>query len=519
MKVRFRTLLLAMVLTLGAHNSSQADDREQVEKLNLFLEHLFNNYVETVDSEPLIEEAITAILSKLDPHSVYYNTEEMKELYENMQGEFSGVGVEYYIYNDTLRIVKTTPKGPAEKAGVMAGDRIIAINGKSTISMDRVEYYKKLRGDKGSKVVIQLFRPNINKTLDVSITRDNIPIYTVDAAYMLDEKTGYIKVNRFGESTMNEFYDAFESLNSPHNLVLDLRNNGGGLLSQGVEMANFFLPKGTLIVSTEGDNQPTSKISGTLNGKFKKGNIVVLINGSTASASEIVAGAIQDWDRGIIVGETSFGKGLVQRQYTLPDGSAARITIARYHTPSGRAIQRPYLKGEATDYFKNHTTSEHNDSLKYRTLVVGREVYGGGGITPDIEILSDTTTISADYAILTNNKVIINFIYSYLDRNRIKLQSTYPNFESFNANFRISDSITQELSIFIKKENLKLENPNLEEIINNSSSLIKAIIARSLYSQSVYFQVMNESDTSTFEPIKRIFQDFDATKKKVGIIK
>ncbi len=510
---RLKFGLLIIFLLFGAINTN-GNNREQIQKLNQFLDYLLNNYVEVVDAEPLVESAINAILSDLDPHSSYYNREEMQDVNENLQGEFSGIGVEFNVMNDTLRVVNTITGGPAEKVGVLANDRIIEIDSKSAIGLTQSEIPKLLRGEKGTRVGITVQRRGMDLPLKFTIIRDNIPIHTVDAAYLIDNKIGYIKVNRFGESTMEEFNNAFSKFPKVENLILDLRGNGGGLLSEGIEMANFFLPKGALIVSTEGDQSPTREIRATKNGKYLDGNLVVIIDGGSASASEIVAGAIQDWDRGIIVGDVSFGKGLVQRQYYLEDGSAVRITISRYHTPSGRAIQRPYTNGESEDYYQNREREEQSEKEKFKTLRLGREVYGGGGITPDIEILGDTTTLSVEYSALIRHGVINNYTISFLDLKRSELLKKYTNVSDFETEFEITNQMIEEIIEMGRIENVDLHSVDIEEFKNESKVYIKALIAQRLYSSSAFYEIINHRDTTTFSPIIRLFDEWESTEKR-----
>ena len=402
MRRLFVILATLSVLPLAAQNE---DDARQFQKLAQVFRYLSGLYVDEVEMKPVVEGAITGMLEELDPHSAYIGAEEMKGVQESFDGEFSGIGVEFNVLRDTVIVVNTIAGGPAERVGVRANDRIVRIDTLDVVGMSRTDVPKHLRGKTGTKVGIDVVRHGTPGRLHFVIVRDKIPLNTVDASYLAGEGIGYIKVNRFGRTTMDEFTEAYRKLGRPEGLILDLRGNGGGLLEQAIGMAGFFLPRGAVIVSTEGRAVPASSFRAQTNGEDLKGRLVVLIDESSASASEIVAGAVQDWDRGVVVGRPSFGKGLVQRQIGLSDGSAVRITVARYHTPSGRVIQRPYEKGKRREYYLDHLRRYDDaarDSLDaaapaYRTLRTGRTVYGGGGIRPDILVEADTAGFSNYY--------------------------------------------------------------------------------------------------------------------------
>ncbi len=504
--------IFSCAITIFAVRGGTDEDREQLRKFNQFYSLLSVYYIDDLDSEPLIESAITSVLKELDPHSAYFDADEMKAIKEDFEGEFSGIGIEFSVIDDTLRVVNTIVGAPAEKVGVMANDRIIRIDTLSAIGITQSEVPKRLRGERGSRVDIDVLRGGERDTLHFSIVRDNIPINTVDAYYKLNPTTGYIRINRFGESTMTEFYEAYESFGEVDNMVLDLRGNGGGLLSQAVEMANFFLPRGAVIVSTDGLGSTVMK--GSLNGKFQDGRVIVLIDGRSASASEIVAGALQDWDRGVIVGQTSFGKGLVQRQFPLSDGSAVRITVSRYLTPSGRAIQRPYTKGQREDYYAHREVrAEHSDSLKFKTLRLGREVYGGGGITPDIEIVPDTTTLSSIYTQLIRRGVVNNFTINFLDKNRVDLQQKYPTFESYRDDFDVDFGMIKSMVDAAHEQGVELgdiDEEALNKLFKESNVYIKALIAQRLFSTSSFYEIINQSDSLRFSKIDNLIENWDS---------
>lgn len=511
---------LFCAITIFAVRGGTDEDREQLRKFNQFYSLLSAYYIDDLDSEPLVESAIRSVLKELDPHSAYFNADEMKAITENFEGEFSGIGIEFSVIDDTLRVVNTIVGAPAEKVGVMANDRIIRIDTLNAVGITQSEVPKRLRGERGSRVDIDVLRGGERDTLHFSILRDNIPINTIDAHYKLNPTTGYIRVNRFGDNTMTEFYEAFESFGKVENIVLDLRGNGGGLLSQAVEMANFFLPRGVVIVSTEGVESKV--IKSPQSGRFQNGKVIVMIDGSSASASEIVAGALQDWDRGVIVGQTSFGKGLVQRQFPLSDGSAVRITISKYLTPSGRAIQRPYTKGQRDEYYAHpDTRAEHADSLQFKTLRLGREVYGGGGITPDIEILGDTTSLSPLYAQLIRRGVVNNYTINYLDKNREELKRQYPTFESFRENFQVNPQMIEsmvdsareqgvDLNDELNQDELNQDTLSIDSLFEESNIYIKALIVQRLFSTSSFYEIINRNDSLRFSKIDNLIENWDS---------
>lgn len=503
-------LLLIVILPLTAFGQSRGkqavDAEKQIMKFTQFYYYLNSMYVDTLDNDNLIEEAIKKVLAELDPHSSYSSAEEMKAISESFEGSFSGIGVEFGVLNDTINVVNTIFGAPAESVGVMPNDKIIEIDGKSAVGTKQADVPKLLRGKKGSIVEIGVLRRGVKDVLRFRITRDDIPIHTVDAAYKVDGNIGYIRVNRFAEPTMKEFREAFGKLGNIDGFILDLRGNGGGLLEQAIELSEFFLPAGSIIVSTEGRSVPGSSHKSRRNGTYTTGPLAVLIDATSASGSEIVAGAIQDWDRGIVIGQPSFGKGLVQRQVPLNDGSAVRITVARYHTPTGRVIQRPYEDGKSDDYYLEHIMRAYDanyvDSLNanapvYYTLRSGRKVYGGGGITPDIIIPLDTTKNYSYWNMLTRAGVINEYVNKYLDSNRNRLKSQYKTFESFNAGYTVDQKMIADLEAAGKKQNIEPGDISASSI-GEIKIHIKALIAQKLWSTSEYFRIVNSADDPVF---------------------
>ncbi|MFI3317211.1 MAG: S41 family peptidase [Rikenellaceae bacterium] len=526
MKKTFTLISILFVATtlLAKSPQSNEDAVTQLRKFNQFYSYLNGGYVEEIDMEPLIEKAIIEMLSELDPHSAYINAEDMKSVNESFEGEFSGIGVEFNVLKDTVIVVNTIVGAPAESVGVMPNDRIIAVDGENIIGITQNKVPTYLRGKRGTKVAIDVIRHGQNEPLNFIIERDNIPINTIDASYMLNDTTGYIKVNRFGHTTFSEFYESYKDLSPMKALVLDLRGNGGGLLNQAIDLANFFLPRGALIVSTEGRAQDNISVSAYRHGEFSKGNVIVLIDEDSASASEIVAGAIQDWDRGIIVGRPSFGKGLVQRQFELLDGSTARITVARYHTPSGRVIQRPYTDGDAESYYMRHMARYQNadtlnvDTLErpiYKTLRLGREVYGGGGITPDIIIESDTTAISPYYISLIRQSVVNEFVIDYLDKYRDALIAAYPTFDEYNSSFSISDAMLAELMALGSNRGIETKDYTIDDFRQVAQINIKALMAQKLFSTTEFYRVVNESDKTLFRELDDLLNNWEARNAEI----
>ncbi len=503
--ILFVAAVCAPLLLAAQEMPASGSPAAEQQKFDRVFRYLSNLYVDEVDMAPLAEEAIRAMLAELDPHSAYLTAEEMKVSKETFDGEFSGIGIEFNLLKDTVIVVNTIAGGPAERVGVQPNDRIVRIDTLSAVGLSRADVPKFLRGKTGTKVGIEVVRHGEPEPLRFSVVRDRIPLNTVDAAYLAADRTGYIKVNRFGRTTMDEFRDAFASLGAIDALILDLRGNGGGLLDQAMEMAGFFLPRGAVVVSTEGRAVPSASFRNPADGGFTDGRLAVLLDENSASGSEIVAGAVQDWDRGVVVGRPSFGKGLVQRQFPLPDGSAVRITIARYHTPSGRVIQRPYVKGRRDDYYLDHLNrygaspdSLTADAPVYKTLRTGRTVYGGGGILPDILIPADTTGITPYLMRLVRQGVLNEYTLDYLDRHRKELMRRYPTFDAYASEFAVSDEMLDELAA--SGEARGISRPEEERTL--SAPLLRlrlrAVIAQKLFDTTAFFRIINDTDNVSY---------------------
>lgn len=506
-----KIFLAATMLMLSAPFVSAQDQQlnEQLFKLNKFLFMLKTEYVDTINTPDIVEKSIVNILSQLDPHSVYISKEEVKKMSEPLEGNFEGIGIEFNILDDTLIVVNTIPGGPSQKVGLFPGDRILKIDGKmvANIGLKNSDVFTYLRGTKGSKVELQIKRRGVAELLDFVIIRDKIPIYSVDAAYNLTPSVGYIKVSRFAQNTFEEFQNAFAKLKpGTESLILDLRGNSGGYLGTAIGLSDQFLSEGKKIVYTEGTNQPRRDFAATEKGLFEKGKLVVLVDEGSASASEIVSGAIQDWDRGLIVGRRTFGKGLVQNQQMLPDGSMVRLTVARYHTPTGRVIQRPFKNGDAEDYYMdlykreakgeltNKDSIHFSDSLKFVTLAKKRIVYGGGGIMPDIFIPLDTTWYTKYYGNLSRKGVFQQFVVNYVDQNRKTLESKYTSFDIFKKKFAIDNEIQKDFMQYGKKMGVEPNQEEFDKSAKEINMVLKGLIAQKLWDTSEYFQVINAED-------------------------
>jgi carboxyl-terminal processing protease len=506
-----RLLILTIALLLGSISLSAQVFNENVYKLSKVLDLVDRFYVDTINQTEMVESVIVDMLSELDPHSIYISKDDVKAMNEPLQGSFEGIGIQFNILKDTIIVVSPISGGPSEKVGIRAGDRIVKIEDENVagVGFTTTNVREKLLGKKGTKVNVSIKRRGVSELIDFEIVRDKIPVYSVDASYMIDDETGYIKINRFSATTMKEYHKAMEELQAQNvkSLIIDLSNNGGGYLNTAIDLADEFLENGKMIVYTEGINSPKIEYKATSRGDFKKGNLIFLIDEGSASASEIVSGAIQDWDRGVIIGRRSFGKGLVQRPFNLPDGSMMRLTVSRYYTPTGRLIQKPYEDG--TDEYHRDLINRYNngelahadsihfpDSLKFSTLENERIVYGGGGIMPDIFVSIDTSNYSDYYRDLIRKGILNRFLLDYSDNNRSELSSNYPDFETFDKKFEITEDLFEELLVNAEKEKLERKNEQIEKSKQHIKLQMKALIARNLFTVNEFFRVINRDDNA-----------------------
>ena len=484
-------------------------DDSPLRKLQIAELAISNLYVDNVDEGKLVEDAIRGMLEKLDPHSSYSTPKEVKALNEPLSGSFEGIGVQFNMVEDTLLVIQPVTGGPSEKVGIVAGDRIVSVNDTAIagVKMSKEDIMRRLRGPKGTKVMLGIVRRGIKDTLSFKVVRDKIPVKSIDAVYMIRPEVGYVRIGNFGATTHDEFCEALEKLSKQgmRNLVLDLQGNGGGYLQAAVNIANEFLQKGDLIVYTEGRRMQRAEYKAKGNGKFLDGKIVVLIDEYSASAAEIVTGAIQDQDRGMVVGRRSFGKGLVQRPIDLPDGSMIRLTVSHYYTPAGRCIQKPYTKGDSKDYamdvmnrlkhgeLMSADSIHFADSLKCYTLREHRPVYGGGGIMPDYFVPLDTLAYTKFHRELSAKSYIINANLKYVDANRKALRKRWTSFEDFRRDFVFpKEEIDKMIADAAKDKIVPKDNAELEKTLPKLSMQLKALVARDLWDMSEYFAIINE---------------------------
>ena len=500
-KIIFGAALLLLSLCASAQFRINTGEESPLRKLQYAELAITNLYVDSVDEKKLVEDAIKGMLDKLDPHSSYATPKEVKELNEPLNGNFEGIGVQFNMMDDTLVVIQPVTKGPSEKVGIIAGDRIVSVNDTAIagVKMSKEEIMKRLRGPKGTKVELGVVRLGIKDKLMFTVVRDKIPVHSIDAAYMI--RPG------IGAQTYDEFVESLAKLQEQgmQDLILDLQENGGGYLKAAVDIADEFLERGDMIVYTNGRKVPRSEYKAHGNGKFTKGKVVVLVDGYTASAAEIVTGAIQDQDRGLVVGRRTFGKGLVQRPIDLPDGSMIRLTIAHYYTPSGRCIQKPYTKGEGKDYamdmvnrlksgeLTNVDSVHFADSLKYETLRQHRTVYGGGGIMPDYYVPLDTTVYTPYHRELAAKGIIIQQNLRYVDNHRKELKKRWQSFDDYKQQFEIPQQLLDDVVAEGKKQ--KIEPKDADELERSLAYIrlqMKALIARDIWDMSEYFSVINE---------------------------
>ena len=507
--------LLLLLLPLLAFSQKS----NPLRKLQIAELAVSNLYVDSVSDDKLVEDAIRGMLKGLDPHSSYTTAKETKAMNEPLEGSFEGIGVQFNMVEDTLLVIQPVSKGPSEKVGILAGDRIITVNDTTIagVKMNRSDIMRRLRGPRGTKVQLGIKRKGVAELLPFTVTRAKIPVYTLDAYYMIRPRLGYIRIGSFGATTYGEFMHAVDSLQHAgmRDLIVDLQDNGGGYLQAAVKITEEFLQKNDLIVYTEGRSQRRMEYRADGGGRLLKGNVYVLVNEYSASASEILTGALQDQDRATVIGRRSFGKGLVQRPIEFDDGSMIRLTIAHYYTPSGRCIQKPYEKGDREDYaqdiekrFKHgelySADSIHfADSLKYATLRRHRTVYGGGGIMPDEFVPLDTTQFTRLHRQIVARSLVINSTLRYVDQHRQELRQRYQSFDDYVAKFEVPQAMTD--SIFAEAERLKLKPLDEKERQNTLPMLrlqLKALIARDIWDMNEYYRIMNETNHIVCRAVK-----------------
>jgi len=503
-------VVIAFLLLSFSIGVSAQDVQSQAIKFGRVLRLVDAFYVDTTNVNKLTENAIVDLLARLDPHSVYISKNEVEEMNQPLEGNFEGIGISFSIIQDTLIVMTTIPGGPSEKVGLRPGDRIIRVDAKNitSIGIKTQDVFGLLRGNKGTTVNLKVVRKGESAPLDFTIIRDKIPIYSLDAAFLINKETAFVKLNRFSATTIEEYTAAMNKLEKDgkiKNLILDLRGNGGGYLGAAYELANQFLEANKLIVYTEGIHSPRKDYLSSTNGDFLKGNLVLLIDEGTASASEIVSGAIQDWDRGVLIGRRSFGKGLVQQPFSLNDGSMIRLTTAHYYTPAGRNIQKPYK--DNPENYRNETMKRYErgelfnkdsiattDSLMTKTLVTKRKVFGGGGIVPDIFVPLDTSIHYTYFNTLIRKNVFFPYVISYIDQNRKELLVKYPDFQTFRNNFKVPATMLDELMALGEKSGVKKNEESFKVLQNTIFRQIRALIARDLYDPGNYYKIMMEED-------------------------
>ena len=532
--MRYNSLIFAIALTICGSTTAFAQNNAQTSKAQMNAQKLAttlylidNFYVDTVNSDKVVEDAIVAALKELDPHSAYISKEDVEKANEPLVGSFEGIGVTFQLIRDTITVIGPTPGGPSEKVGIMTGDQFIKIDGEEAFGkkIDNEYVQKHLRGKKGTKVTVSVKRGNDPELIDFEITRDKIPLNSINASFMMDKGIGYIKLDRFAQESAKEFEKAMDKLRGQgmKSLILDLRGNGGGYLNTAIELVDNFLTADKLIVYTEGIHSPRQEWKSGNGGLYREGKLVVLIDEGSASASEILSGAIQDHDRGVLIGRRSFGKGLVQRPFNLNDGAVIRLTTARYHTPTGRCIQRSYEEG-TEDYYKEMTKRLENgeyfhadsihfpDSLKYKTDN-GRIVYGGGGIMPDIFMPIDTSYNSKLYTNLIRKGALNRFTTDYALQHRDEMLKQYPDFDDFNKTFQVDESLIDQLKKVAEDNKVDWDE---EEFLRSEKYIrlqIKALIARGVWDSQQYYQVTLTEDPTIEKAIEVLSNDKEYKKQ------
>ena len=516
-------LCLAWLLSLSPLIFAQYANSPSTLKMDMALYAIKNLYVDRVNADKLVEEGLRAMIKDLDPHSAYMTVDEVKQMNEPLQGGFDGIGISFNMLNDTLFVIEVISGGPSEKVGLLPGDRIIKVDGQTIagVKMSNIEVMKRLKGPKGTSVTVSIKRRGNKDLKDFKIIRDKIPIYSLDVAFMVDKTTGYIKLNRFGATTVEEFRQAFGELKKQGmtQLILDLQSNGGGFMNAATDLADEFLSDKKCIVYTEGLYSPRQQSDATANGCFEKGKLIVLIDEYSASASEILSGAIQDWDRGLIIGRRSFGKGLVQRPIPLSDGSMLKLTVSRYFTPSGRFIQKPYDNAEnySNDLIDRYNRGEmanadsihFPDSLKTSTLINKRTIYGGGGIMPDVFVPMDTTRFTSLHKIMAASGIMNRFSIEYVDTHRSDLNATYSKVNDFIEKFSVDDSMINQMIRMAEAEKITISDEDRKSDKTLLKKQLKAYIARDFGKNADYYKVMYDEDKSLNEA-RRILEKKNA---------
>ena len=525
----FPTFLASLLLLLASTSWSFAQSRQnesdidvtQIRKLQMAQLAVTQLYVDSVNQKKLVEDAIKGMLDKLDPHSSYSNPEETKKMNEPLEGNFEGIGVQFNILTDTLVVVQTIKKGPSEKVGILNGDRIVSVDGRAIagVKMPQDSIVKLLRGPKGTKVRLGVVRRGAAGVLYFVVTRDKIPMNTVEATYMIAPEVGYIRFDRFGATTGDEVEKALQTLKKQgmKDLILDLQSNGGGYLGAAVDVASQFLRPGSLVVYTQGRNQPKQVLKAEGGGLFRQGRVVVLVDEFSASAAEIVTGALQDHDRALVVGRRTFGKGLVQRPIDLPDGSRIRLTTSHYYTPSGRCIQKPYEKGKKEEYAQDleqrytHGELLHKDSIRldssqvYHTLIDKRIVYGGGGVMPDVFVPIDTAQITKFHIALRRNNLINEATLRYIDNHRKALRQQYKTFDLFERDFIVPKSLIDEIVAAAKAKKITpKDDKELAETTEDLRFSLKSIFINGLFESSDFYQFVNQKNNIVQEALKQL---------------
>ena len=525
----FPTFLTSLLLLLASTSWSFAQSRQnesdidvtQIRKLQMAQLAVTQLYVDSVNQKKLVEDAIKGMLDKLDPHSSYSNPEETKKMNEPLEGNFEGIGVQFNILTDTLVVVQTIKKGPSEKVGILNGDRIVSVDGRAIagVKMPQDSIVKLLRGPKGTKVRLGVVRRGATGVLYFVVTRDKIPMNTVEATYMIAPEVGYIRFDRFGATTGDEVEKALQTLKKQgmKDLILDLQSNGGGYLGAAVDVASQFLRPGSLVVYTQGRNQPKQVLKAEGGGLFRQGRVVVLVDEFSASAAEIVTGALQDHDRALVVGRRTFGKGLVQRPIDLPDGSMIRLTTSHYYTPSGRCIQKPYEKGKKEEYAQDleqrytHGELLHKDSIRldssqvYHTPIDNRIVYGGGGVMPDVFVPIDTAQITKFHIALRRNNLINEATLRYIDNHRKALRQQYKTFDLFERDFIVPKSLIDEIVAAAKAKKITpKDDKELAETTEDLRFSLKSIFINGLFESSDFYQFVNQKNNIVQEALKQL---------------